>query len=277
MADKEVLTSLFGQIKPWQNIWNITDRSSLPGPMPHGRSGSPESSKTEQPVKVAAPGTGIRLSDEGMRLALDCIAYPYDNCFERQKRLTLSGSKFQHAKLELQNERLATILEFGQSHYLVCTKRFYQVFRIEPTKVKRALIPEHTFAILLARHHLDQEPLVHWVDLEVPLGTFGDTIDLVTHMKDGSREAWEVVLSASNVAALAARCQGKGFASLWFLCRDHQVRQATHAHMQQAGLSLDLRQICRCTLFSTLLRKQRDLRKARTSGEPSCRTSTGRE
>ena len=279
MTDDKAVIPLLSQIKEWHNLWDLPagneqlpDLAGGPTQIP---STTPSASETARVSKVV----DIALSDSGMTLALDCRPYLFDNCIERQKRLPLSASQFQTAKLELQNERLVTVFPMGQSHYLVPTDRFYQVFGTKPPKVKRALTRNHSFAILLARHHLDLDPLVQRTELEVPLGTSGSTIDIVTHLKrDGSREAWEVVIgSTGNVAGLAARCQGKGFASLWFLCRDHQVRQVTWAHLQQAGLSPDLREKCKVTLFSSLVKKKKALRKAQTSGEPLCRTSPGRK
>ena len=247
---------MFQNIVPWSNLWDTASEKP-----PTDLQEDTASSQPSQAILVpdAPPGVhpapDLNLSREAMMLALDVVPYPFDGCNERLKRLNLSSRKFEEAKRELEERTFCKIIKLGQTLYLVPTDKFFQAFGLEPPKQKRLLALEHGFAIRLAAHLLRQDPLVRWVDIEVPLGDSGATVDLGVHRKDGSREAYEVTLSVGNISANAAKLQDKGFAKIVFVCRDTSIRQAAWARLQQSGLAPDLLGRCRVVLFSALAKR----------------------
>jgi hypothetical protein len=247
-------SSILSQSLPWDSLWELPARAEP---------ASPSSPVVQTPINSREEdrnSSDLALSGDASRLAYDCITYPYDGCVEHQSRLNLSARKLEQAKAELEARGFVKAVPFGQTLFAVPTEALYGALHVQPPRLRRALSFDHSFAVMLGAHHLRQDPLVHSIDMEVPVGDSGAAVDIVARMKNGTREAVEVTLSAGNVASHAAKCRNAGFSKIVFLCRDTNIRQAAWSSLHNAGLEPELLARCRCILFSMLLKRRKAMK-----------------
>ncbi|MFO8015114.1 MAG: hypothetical protein R6X20_17650 [Phycisphaerae bacterium] len=253
--------ALLAEIRPWQNLWDLPSDAPAAKQAGEPPADAPASAANQpQPHPGAFSEARNLLSDRALRLGLDMAASPFSGCSERIQRIGLSGRAFERGKRELQEQGLASILQFGHTRYLVPTRQYYETFGFQPPTLKRQLSRDHTFALRLVHHLLKQDPQTRWLEIEPAVGDQGATADLVRHLSDGSREVWEITLSAGNVARNAAKYLGKGFAHLYFCCRDTQVRDATRTRVRESGLDPDFLARVRYMLFSGLVKRHKRLK-----------------
>ena len=259
MNEAERQPSLTSCIEPWGNLWrHAVKNAQVAG---HSTAARVKNEITQAALAFKGGKKILQgLSDEAKKLAWDCLSYLFDGCAEHQKRLKLSARKFEQGKEHLIQASLVREVWIGQTLFIVPTDALYEAFSMAPPRLRRRLSFDHSFAVRLGAHLVGQDPLVQWVQDEVPIGDSGATVDFVAGLRNGNREAYDVTLSISNVGANAAKCQDKGFSKIVFLCRDTKVKDAAWAGLRQSGLPPELLARCRCVLFSTLLKKQKALR-----------------
>jgi hypothetical protein len=237
-------------IEPWHSLWDATVQAfkthEQPGhisqPRPMVDSGSADNVITPQD-----------LNRNGTSLGWDVISCQYDENTVRQERLGISSSgKFGDAKRELEEKQLIRIFPIGRWRFLIPKIKLYETFGL---KVDREL-DNHTFCVKLGCHLLHKDPEVDRVQTEAKVGSSG-VVDILLHLKNGEREAWEVTLSVGNVASNAAKLHNLGFSKIVFLCRNHHVQQGAWKNLKEAGLPPSLVARVRCILFSTILKKYR--------------------
>ena len=215
--------------------------------------------------KDTAPSTSppsrspwTKLTVDGKKLAHDIIANLYCQLKQRQEQLKWSVRRIEKARQELLSNSL--ILEFwlGKSLFLVPTATLYVLMELESPYV-RNVSAIHSFSILLAAHLILYNPLVQKIKCEVTLGDSNSTVDVVAYLHNSLRWAYEITLSASNVSANAAKLENKGFAQIYFVCRDYNLKEAVWAHLRNAGFPTDYLASIRCVIFSTLLRQKKQM------------------
>lgn len=137
---------------------------------------------------------------------------------------------------------------------LAATQQLYQVLGME-CPYKRNAWDIHSFLVLLASKLIESYPLVKSVKTEVSLGDANSTVDLIAHLHDGHRHTFEVIhRTVTNIAATAAKLEGKGFSQIRFLCSDFNVKERVWATLRNAGFGDEFLASIRCDLLGALLR-----------------------
>lgn len=236
--------------KLWRNLWDTTVQISQPDEHPDClNQPAPKPDLPEQSKPIAPQNLG----QDATALGLDLIPYPYDESIVRQKRLGLSSRKFEDAKRKLEEHHYIWIFPIGRWRFLVAFENLYRLFNISPLQE----LNPHSFAVNLACHCLRQDPAIDRLQKEGKVGDSNAAVDILVHLKDGFREAYEITLSAGNVPSNAAKLQNMGFSRIVFLCRDYKILQAAWASLRESGLPQGFLSRVRCILFSTLLKKYR--------------------
>ncbi|MFC1783562.1 hypothetical protein ACFL02_08250 [Planctomycetota bacterium] len=192
-------------------------------------------------------------------LACDVIAHLDRQFGERIEATSISARMGEVAKKGLIGKRLIKEIFIGKSLFLAPTYKLYQLFGMK-SPYKRNVPGDHAFLVLLAAKLVESHPLIQRIKTEVSLGDSNATVDLVAYFKDGQRCAYEITLSATNVAANAAKLQGKNFSQIIFLCRDFNIKEAVWASLRNAGFAPDFFATIRCTIFSTLIRQRKQMK-----------------
>jgi hypothetical protein len=206
--------------------------------------------------------TAFGLSVAGKTLGYDIVTYLDSQFSERQHRLNLSARQMENAKTELFSQKLIKEIWLGKSLFLVPTPALYTVMGFESPYEKRNISDIHSFLVLLAEKLIEPNPLVKYTRREVPLDNSNSIsmVDLIVYLKSGERLAYEIVhRSITNVAALAARLEGKGFAQVIFLATDFNVKERVWASIRSAGFDPDFLSTIRCTIFSAIIRQKKEL------------------
>lgn len=191
--------------------------------------------------------------------ALDVVTYLPSPLSERQQRLSFSARQLENVKRSLLNKALIKEVWLGRLLMIAPTRQLYTLLGTEPP-YRRDRWETHSYLVLLAAKLIECHPLVKYVKTEVSLGDANSTVDVLACHKDGSRWAYEVVhRSITNVAALAARLQGKGFAQVCFLCSEFSVKEKVHAQIRNAGFDSDFLATIRYRIFSSLVRERKQM------------------
>jgi len=205
----------------------------------------------------ADPPTG--LSATARILAYDIITYLDSQFSERQQRLNRSARQLENATTELLHRQLIKKVWLGKSLMLAPVSALYEVMRFE-SPYKRNVSDIHSFLVLLAEKLIEPNPLVKYTRREVPLDDGNSTVDLICWLKSGQRLAYEIVhQSVTNVSALVARLEGKGFSQVIFLATDYNIKQRVWTTIKNAGFDPDFLSTIRCTIFSVLLRQKKQM------------------
>jgi len=191
--------------------------------------------------------------------ALDVVTFLTSPLRERQQRLSFSVRQLEKVKRDLLNKSLIKEVWLGKHLMIAPTRELFVLLGIDGP-YRRDRWDTHSYLVVLGAALIEPYPLVKYVKTEVSIGDANATVDLIAYLKDGSRWAYEVVhRSITNVAALAARLQGKGFAEVCFLCTEFAVKEKVHAQIRNAGFDPDFRATIRYRIFSSLLRRRKQM------------------
>lgn len=168
------------------------------------------------------------------RLVFDCTNYPFDKVSDRIPRLDISGREYEAAKNWAMQNGYLLESKAGKTLYLIPTKKTFEEFS-QPCPYERAASVEHSFYVLLAAHILRQAPNTASVKTEVPIGSKGATIDVVSTDKSGEMTALEITLSLSNLMENAAKLQDTAYATIIWLCRDAATAKAVKAYFNKSS------------------------------------------
>ena len=252
MTNKPDIAKLL-QTKPLDSLFNTCVISSSP----RGKTVAPgEDTVSSTSAPSRPPWT--KLTADGKQLAHDIVANLYRQFKQRQLKLRWSVRRMEKARQELLNHSLILELWLGKSLLLVPTTELYALMELESTYF-RNVSDIHSFSVLLTAHLVEYNPMVQKVKCEVSLADANSTVDMVAYLQNSRRWAYEVTLSVSNVSSNAAKLQNKGFAQIYFVCRDYNVQQAVKAHLRNAGFPADYLARIQCVLFSNLLRQKQKL------------------
>jgi len=194
----------------------------------------------------------------------------YDICIfidsqfnERQQRLNVSARDIEKAKTELINLQLVKEIWLGKSLMLAGSSKLYKYLGLE-SPYKRNVSDIHSFLVLLTTKLVEANPLVKNTIPEASLGDSSSTVDLLVHMKNSQRWAYEITWSESNCCANAAKLIGKGFAQIIFVCKDYDLMQTVWTRIRNTGFEPDFLSTIRCTIFGKLIsqKKQFTLRRS---------------
>lgn len=213
---------------------------------------------TQKTPAPTTPGVGD-LSPALKRVLYDAITYPYSTVNQRIKRLGPSARVFEQAKREGLEKGLIIESAAGQRIYLIPTKKAYDVLSIDCT-YKRAP-DEHSFYTGAVAFALKQHPRYRTVQIEAKVGNTNASADCITIAHDGTREAWELTLSTTNVLANAAKYTGTDFVKITFVCRDYKLREAVKACCREGGLDPNVLGKLDYSHLSALFRRQRQMYK----------------
>ena len=200
----------------------------------------------------------LRVSAVLIKLLWDILTYPYSSVSVRIKRLGISARVFERAKLEGCEKGFIFESSAGATKYLIANPITFEVFDM-PCSYKRDVSIEHSYYVLWGCFLLKKDPRYKSVQPEVKRGDSGSTSDIVTVAHDGTRCAFEVTLSTTNILANASKYENTDFVRIVFLCRDYRLREAVKACCREGGLNPDLLAKLDYMQFSTLLRQQRRL------------------
>jgi len=257
MSDKNENTLAQFLIKPWHPLTEIPERSesnSAKSTTIVKARADTDKSAIDQPLHPSLH----RVSSVLKKLLWDILVYQYSSVSVRIRRLGVSCSAFENAKHEGCEKGFIIESSNGQTTYLIPTEKTFEVFGM-PCPYKRNVSIDHSFRVGLGCFLLDKDPRYKSVQPEVKLGSSGSTSDIVTIAHDGTREAWEVTLSTTNILSNATKYENTAFAKIVFLCRDYKLKEAVKACCRESGLNPDLLARLEYTHFSALLRRQRKL------------------
>jgi hypothetical protein len=207
-----------------------------------------------RPVHNSLDGVSAALT----KLLWDILVYLYSSISVRIKRLRISARAFENAKHEGCEKGFIIESDNGQTKYLIPTRKTFEALNM-PCPYKRDVSIDHSFRVGLGCFLLEKDPRYKSVFSELKRGKEGRTSDIVTVAHNGTREAWEVTCSTSNILSNAAKYKGTDFVRVVFLCRDHKLREAVKACCREGGLDPDLLAKIDYMHFSQLLRRQRKL------------------
>lgn len=214
------------------------------------------------PQKIIPSGQSelSELSPEARIFGMDFALRIDSQFYERSQWTNLSVRQMENAKKELLNKQLIKEVFLGKSLFIAPTEKLFLLFGME-SPYKRNTWELHSFLVLLAAKLIEANPLIKYVRTEVSIGNLNSTIDVVSATKNGQRWAWEVTHHCKkNISANASKLQGKGFSQIIFLCTDYNMKQAVWAKIRNAGFDPDFRSIIRCTIFSNLIRKRKEMK-----------------
>jgi hypothetical protein len=254
MVDKDSIKKAL-QIESWKSLFeNGSSKKS-------DVSSSSSTKKDVSELSLSSQSKTLsELTSRARILAYDVVTYLDSQFTERQDRLNLSARDLENTKRELLNKGQVKEVWIGKSLFLAPTTELYHLLGVD-CPYRRNIWDVHSFLVLLAAKLVGSNPLIKHVDCEVPVSDSGSTIDLVAYLKDGRRWAYEVVhRSITNVAANAAKLQGKGFSQVIFLAVDFNTKEATWASIRNTGFAPDFAATIRCVIFSTLIRQKKQLR-----------------
>ena len=232
------------RIEPWHSLYDIPAKAQPAKPA------KPQTQSVTDLPPQTHPSSGIKLNQEQVAFGMDLIANPFDENSIRRHRLGFSSRKFEYHRRWFETKKTIWTFPLGHYRFLVKKEGLYRLFNIDVEKE----LDQHSFALNLACHHLRRDPEITQIQKQVKVRD-NAIVDLLLHLKNGQREAWEVTLSIGNVVSNCSRLSGCGFSTIVFLCRDHTIRQGAWNMLKAAGLPEGLFAKVRCVLFSALLKK----------------------
>lgn len=181
-----------------------------------------------------------------------------DTTYKRRgELLKLSMRMLGPAKEELVSKKMILELKIGRGLFLAPTEKLYQYLGLI-CPYKRNVSIEHSFMTLLTQLCVETNQLVRKSCIEVPVGSSGCTIDIVSYQTNGARVAWEITCSCkSNIASHAAKLKDKGFFRIVFVCRDHNIRKFVQTILGDAGFEPEFYSTIECVLLGDLINKKK--------------------
>jgi len=247
---------IWSNIKEWQPLTEIPKREEVNPPYTSD-AGQDKNNAVTSITKNRNPLLS-GLSPILIKLLWDILCYPFSSVSVRIKRLGISARAFENAQLEGCEKGFFFRSSAGSTIYLIPNLITFEAFDM-PYLYKRDVSIEHSFYVNLVCFLLSKDPRNKSIQPEVKRGDSGSTSDIVTVAHDGTRKAFEITLSTTNVLANAAKYEKTDFAIIVFLCRDYKLREAVKACCREGGLNPDLLAKLEYIQFSTLLRRQRKL------------------
>ena len=221
------------------------------------RPNAAESANISQPPSPDDIALASSLTAKARALASDTVTYPESLFKERLQRIDLSVRELEDGKNELLQKTLIKLFWAGKGLLLVPAAKLYSIMGL-PSPYKRNVSEIHSFLILVTERLIKSDPSVRSTRREVPIGRDGCTVDLLVQMKNGHQRAYEIIhYTITNVSSAAARLQGKGFAEIWFVCSDHNQKEAVRASIKSAGFDPDFTSTIRYTIFSSLIHQHK--------------------
>ncbi len=240
--------------EPWISFYDLA--STKPVGQPKNNRPDEARSNVLRPDKA---GGASWFSAVARILGYDIVTYLDSQFSERLQRLNLSARQMEDARAELISHRLIKDVWLGKSLMLAPTAALYEAMGLQ-SPYKRNVSDTHSFLCLLAEKLIEPNPLVKYTRREVPLDNGNFSLDLGCWLKSGQRLAYEIVnQGVTNVSALAARIQGKGYSQLIFLAIDYNTKQRVWATIKSAGFDADFLSTIRCIIFSTLIRQKKQM------------------
>ena len=241
--------------EPYENLFDLVN-TRRPSPNHPQVVRTPPASSPAAADAPAGSGSAQGLTAPEQILALDIVTFLTSTLRQRQERLGQSARQLESTKASLLNKGLIKEVWLGKSLMLAPMESLYKVLGVD-CPYQRNASEVHSYLVLLAAKLLESDPLVKHVKTEVSFGDSSATVDLVVYRKDGDRQAYEIVnRNTTNVPALAARLQGKGFAQICFLATEFSVKERVWATLRNAGFGSDFLATIHCDIFGTLLRGQ---------------------
>jgi hypothetical protein len=239
--------------EPYENLFDLVHTPRPPQNRPQAVN-APPAPAPATPATPASSGPSPDLTAQEQILALDIVTFLTSTLRQRLERLSLSARQLESTKASLLNKGLIKEVWLGKSLMLAPMESLYKVLGVD-CPYQRNASDVHSYLVLLAAKLLESDPLVKHVKTEVSFGDSSATADLVVYLKDGDRQAYEIVnRNTTNVPALAARLQGKGFAQICFLATEFSVKERVWATLRNAGFDSDFLATVHCNIFGTLLR-----------------------
>lgn len=241
--------------EPWHSLTEVQSPvQPTPGRVPANVPRTNEKSPVQPPDPVHPPR--VDASPDLIKVVYDILTYPYDNIRTRITRLSMSVRVFEKAKLEGLEKGYIIECAAGATTYLIPQPKAFDAFGF-PCPYKRNVSQEHSYFVRLGEYLLKQDPANKAVHTELKVGDSGCTADIVTVAHDGTRRAYELTLSTTNILSNAAKCARTDFVQIVFLCRDQKLRDAVRACCREGGLDPNLLAKLDFIQLSTLVRRQR--------------------
>ena len=239
--------------EPYENLFGLANAGTPsqdrrppaagPSPTPATAAATPEDS---------GPAQG--LAGQEKTLGIDVATYLDSTVRERQQRLGISARQLETLKGSLRNKDLIREVPLGKALMLAPTRSLFQQLGMN-CPYRRNAWDAHSYLVLLAAKLIESDPLVRQVETEVSIGDASSTVDLIATLTDLNRVAYEVThQTVTNVSANAAKLEGKGFARIYFLCLDFNVKQRVSAQLRNAGFASEFLATIECTIFADILR-----------------------
>jgi len=233
-------------IQQWHNLAEIPTVTST--------TTVPQAVEPATPQKTNITG----MSQQAEAVAYDCVQSPYHSIVSHIKRLGLSGGIFEKAKLEAIEAGFLQQSSAGKTSYLIPATKAFEAFGID-CPYKRAVSIEHAFYVGLCVFLLQKDPRYKTVGPEIQIGNQGSTADVVVTCNDGSIHSWEITLNTSHCLANAVKYQNTAFATITFLCRDYNLKEAVKKFFVNSGIDTKLLAKINYMHISQLLEQERKL------------------
>ena len=208
-------------------------------------------------VSKTADKTAIHPSLAGVspgliKLLWDIICYLYSSVSVRIKRLGVSCSSFKNAETEGCDKGFIIRSAAGQTIYLIPRLKTFNAFNM-PCPFDSDKILEHSFYRGLCCFLLKKDVRFKTVQPELKRR------DIVTTGHDGTKMAWEVTLSTTNLLSNVQKYADTSYVTINLVCRDFRLKEAVKACCHQSGLDPELLAKLDYMHISQLLRRQRRL------------------
>jgi len=238
-------------ITPWHPLTEFGDNQKT---IPKTKSPSPQKINSETLVVESPLLQG--LGSNAQRLLWDIMCYLFSSISTRITRLNLSGRAFEATKHEICEKNLVLESSAGQTKYLVPLPSIFEAFN-QPCPYPNIKFIEHSFYICLNCFLLKKDPSVKSADQEYKIGKNGHTADISILAIDGSRNAYEITLSSTNIIQNCQKYSSTSFKQIIFLCRNYDLSQAVNSTILAANLPHDLFDKIEVLPFSQLLKRSR--------------------
>ena len=215
---------------------------------------SPKASSTS----TSCPDSTIQTpSGSAAKILLhDIVCYLYSSIRERMKRLDISGRILESAKHELITTGFVIEAIVGKTKFLIPKPLAFEQEGLT-CPYKNTSFIKHSFFMGLGENLLKKDPNCTGCDLEYKIGTAGHTADMVTHLRDGTLQSYEVTLSTGNIVQNAQKYEGTVFTRITFLCETYDMARTVESKLKRANLPRELINRMDVLPLSTLLKKNR--------------------
>ena len=249
--------NIWASIKDWHPLTELPQHNKLAVTEKNVTDNTGSTIATAGANQAASPALQ-GLNPVLVKLLWDIVCYLYCTVSVRIKRLGISGRAYVRAKVEGYENKLIFESTAGQVIYLIPYPVTFEAFNM-PCPYDNKDHIEHSYYVGCGCFLLSKNPRFKSVHPGLKRGNSGAASDIVSVAHDGTREAWEVTLSTTNILANASKYENTDFARIIFLCRNYKLREAVKACCREGGLNPDLLAKLDYMHFSQLLRQQRKL------------------